>query len=117
MVIQVKSLNPLPSNFRQLPAQLDVFEIERSFSSGQGAVVGITDFVLQRPRSFQADATTDCVVYEITRSALEAMVAEVPAVATAVQVRMCDCLRPFPGGVAFVAFLPALCLPAFMCVL
>eukprot|EP00878_Enallax_costatus_P013193 GHUV01013790.1.p1 GENE.GHUV01013790.1~~GHUV01013790.1.p1 ORF type:complete len:1035 (+),score=287.38 GHUV01013790.1:628-3732(+) len=86
VVIQVKSLNPPPTNFRQLPAQLDVFEIERCFSSGQGAVVGITDFVLQRPRSFQADATSDCVVYEITRSALEVMVAEVPAVATAVQV-------------------------------
>lgn len=86
VVIQVKSLNPPPAHSRQLPAQLDVFEIERSFSSGQGAVVGITDFVLRRMRSFQADATSECVVYEISRSALEVMVKKVPAVATALQV-------------------------------
>lgn len=85
-MIQVKSLSGLPTTFRALPAQLDVFEVERSFSSGQGSVVGITDFVLQRLRSFQADATSDCVVLEINRPALEVMVKEVPAVATVLQV-------------------------------
>lgn len=47
VTIQVNSLAPPPSSFRPLPAQLDTFEIERAFASGQGAVVGITDFVLQ----------------------------------------------------------------------
>lgn len=49
-------------------------------------MVGITDFVLRRLRSFQAVATTDCIVVEISRAALDVMVAEVPEVATALQV-------------------------------
>uniref|UniRef100_A0A383VST7 STAS domain-containing protein n=1 Tax=Tetradesmus obliquus TaxID=3088 RepID=A0A383VST7_TETOB len=85
VTIQVNSLAPPPSSFRPLPAQLDTFEIERAFASGQGAVVGITDFVLQRLRSFQADTNTECTVLEVQRGALEVMVAEVPAVATALQ--------------------------------
>jgi len=32
--IQVKSLS-IPAGFRPLPAQLDVFEVEKSFASGQ----------------------------------------------------------------------------------
>jgi hypothetical protein len=87
VTIQVNSLAPPPSSFRPLPAQLDTFEIERAFASGQGAVVGITDFVLQRLRSFQADTNTECTVLEVQRGALEVMVKEVPAVATALQVR------------------------------
>jgi hypothetical protein len=86
VTIRVNSLAPPPSSFRPLPAQLDTFEIERAFASGQGAVVGITDFVLQRLRSFQADTNTECTVLEVQRRALEVMVAEVPAVATALQV-------------------------------
>ncbi|KAF6261741.1 hypothetical protein COO60DRAFT_1699671 [Scenedesmus sp. NREL 46B-D3] len=85
VTIQVNSLAPPPSSFRPLPAQLDTCEIERAFASGQGAVVGITDFVLQRLRSFQADTNTECTVLEVQRRALEVMVAEVPAVATALQ--------------------------------
>jgi hypothetical protein len=90
VTIGVNSLAPPPSSFRPLPAQLDTFEIERAFASGQGAVVGITDFVLQRLRSFQADTNTECTVLEVQRRALEVMVAEVPAVATALQVG-CSC--------------------------
>lgn len=45
-------------------------------------------FVLQRLRSFQADTNTECTVLEVQRGALEVMVAEVPAVATALQVRL-----------------------------
>jgi len=52
----------------------------------QGAVVGITDFVLGRQRSFQADTSSDCVLLEISRAGLEAMVADAPQVATALQV-------------------------------
>jgi hypothetical protein len=95
VTIQVNSLAPPPSSFRPLPAQLDTFEIERAFASGQGAVVGITDFVLQRLRSFQADTNTECTVLEVQRSALEVMVSEVPAVATALQVR--DCVGLYSG--------------------
>lgn len=55
-------------------------------SAGQGAVVGVTDFVLQRLRSFQGIASTDVTVVEVSRQALEVMVKEVPEVATAMQV-------------------------------
>jgi hypothetical protein len=48
--------------------------------------VGVTDFVLRRLRSFQADSVTPCTVMEISRATLDVMVAEVPAVATALQV-------------------------------
>lgn len=57
-----------------------------STHTGQGAVVGVTDFVLRRLRSFQADSVTPCTVMEISRATLDVMVAEVPAVATALQV-------------------------------
>jgi CRP-like cAMP-binding protein len=55
-------------------------------TTGQGAVVGVTDFVLKRLRSFQGVASTDVTVVEIGREALEVMVTEVPEVATAMQV-------------------------------
>lgn len=58
-------------------------------TTGQGAVVGVTDFVLRRLRSFQGVvASTNCTVVEISRAALEVMVTEVPEVATAMQVRV-----------------------------
>ncbi|KAF8062987.1 hypothetical protein HT031_003826 [Scenedesmus sp. PABB004] len=83
--IEVKPLAVPAVGFRPAPAQLDTLEVERDFSSGQGAVVGITDFVLNRLRSFQAVTSSECVLLEVSRPALEAMVAEVPAVATALQ--------------------------------
>jgi hypothetical protein len=49
-------------------------------------VVGVTDFVLKRLRSFQGVASTACTVVEVSRAALEVMVTEVPEVATAMQV-------------------------------
>lgn len=48
--------------------------------------MGVTDFVLQRLRSFQGIASTDVTVVEVSRQALEVMVKEVPEVATAMQV-------------------------------
>lgn len=51
-------------------------------------MVGVTDFVLRRLRSFQGVASTDCTLVEISREGLEVMVREVPEVATAMQVRV-----------------------------
>jgi hypothetical protein len=72
-----------------------------SHNAGQGAVVGVTDFVLRRLRSFQGTAVSECTVVEVTRAALEVMVAEVPQVATALQVRLvcvCVCVCGWVGG-------------------
>lgn len=62
------------------------FPASHVLPTGQGAVVGVTDFVLRRLRSFQGVASTDCTLVEISREGLEVMVGEVPEVATAMQV-------------------------------
>lgn len=80
--------------------------------------MGVTDFVLKRLRSFQGVANTDVTVVEISRDALEVMVAEVPEVATAMQVSMLqllaglplesnvwDVMQRSPAGMFFVAFI------------
>ena len=48
--------------------------------------MGVTDFVLRRLRSFSGVASTPVTVVEVSRTALERMVTEVPEVATALQV-------------------------------
>jgi hypothetical protein len=88
VIIQVRSLAaPAAGPFlRPPPAQLDVLEVERAFASGQGAVVGITDYVLRRLRAFQADAGGEGVVLlEVPRTAFEGMAAEAPVSAAVLQ--------------------------------
>jgi hypothetical protein len=59
---------------------------ERHFASGPGSVLGATDFVLRRPRSFRAVAVARSGVVAVDRAGYRRMAAAAPQAAAFLQV-------------------------------
>ena len=50
----------------------------RAFRYGPGAIIGLTDWFLERPRACRASAETNCTVYSIDKPAFDKLSREAP---------------------------------------